>query len=239
MMATAWNEEVGVLKPFLIGIAGGSGSGKTTVARRIAEAFDPSEVVFMDMDSYYKDLAHLTLPERRKINFDHPDAFDTELLVEHLQQLSEFKPIDKPTYDFSRSTRAEQVIRLNPAPIVVVEGILVFAVKRVRQTLDARIFVSTDDDIRFIRRLQRDVTERGRRLESVIEQYTGTVRPMHHAFVEPSKRHADVIIPRGGKNEVAIRMVIADMRARVARTRIDGFDDGVELGESYSGPEEE
>jgi uridine kinase len=131
------------------------------------------------------------------------------------------------------------VIRLNPAPIVVVEGILVLAVKRVRQTLDARIFVSTDDDIRFIRRLQRDVTERGRRLESVIEQYTGTVRPMHHAFVEPSKRHADVIIPRGGKNEVAIRMVIADMRARVARTRIDGFDDGVELGESYSGPEEE
>ena len=217
------------MEPFFIGIAGGSGSGKTTVARRIAQAFDSSEVVSVDMDSYYRDLAHLTMPERRQINFDHPDAFDTELLGQHLTELRAFRAINKPVYDFQRSTRSEEVVPLKPAPIVLVEGILVLAVKRVRKQLDARVFVSTDDDIRFIRRLQRDVTERGRRLESVIQQYTETVRPMHHAFVEPSKRHADVIIPRGGKNEVAIRMVIADMRSRVTSMGIDlTFSDRLE-----------
>lgn len=203
------------MKPILVGVAGGSGSGKTTVAKRITKAFDSASVVHMDMDSYYKDLMHLTLPERRKVNFDHPDAFDTELFTAHLSALKSNRPIAKPVYDFTRSTRSEQVVELTPAPVVVVEGIMVLAVPEVRALLDAKIFVATDDDIRFIRRLERDVTERGRSLESIIEQYTKTVRPMHHAFVEPSKRHADIIIPRGGKNEVAIGMVISDLSARI------------------------
>lgn len=203
------------MQPILVGVAGGSGSGKTTVARRITKAFDSASVVHMDMDSYYKDLMHLTLPERRKVNFDHPDAFDTELFTAHLSALKSNLPIAKPVYDFTRSTRSEQVVQLTPAPVVVVEGIMVLAVPEVRALLDAKIFVATDDDIRFIRRLERDVTERGRSLESIIEQYTKTVRPMHHAFVEPSKRHADIIIPRGGKNEVAIGMVISDLNARI------------------------
>lgn len=204
------------MQPILVGVAGGSGSGKTTVARRITRAFDSSAVVHMDMDSYYKDLAHMTLPQRRKVNFDHPDAFDTELFTSHLAALKANRAIAKPVYDFTRSTRSEEVVQLTPAPVVVVEGIMVLAVQEVRALLDAKIFVATDDDIRFIRRLERDVTERGRSLESVIEQYTKTVRPMHHAFVEPSKRHADVIIPKGGKNEIAIGMVISDLNARIA-----------------------
>ncbi len=204
------------MQPILIGVAGGSGSGKTTVARRITKAFDSTSVVHMDMDSYYKDLTHLTLPDRRKVNFDHPDAFDTELFTAHLSALKSNLPVSKPVYDFTRSTRSAQVVELTPAPVVVVEGIMVLAVPEVRALLDAKIFVATDDDIRFIRRLERDVTERGRSLESIIEQYTKTVRPMHHAFVEPSKRHADIIIPKGGKNEVAIGMVISDLNARIA-----------------------
>lgn len=204
------------MQPILVGVAGGSGSGKTTVARRITRAFHSSAVVHMDMDSYYKDLAHLTLPQRRKVNFDHPDAFDTELFTSHLAALKSNRAIAKPVYDFTRSTRSEEVVQLTPAPVVVVEGIMVLAVQEVRALLDAKIFVATDDDIRFIRRLERDVTERGRSLESVIEQYTKTVRPMHHAFVEPSKRHADVIIPKGGKNEIAIGMVISDLNARIS-----------------------
>ena len=205
------------MTPILIGIAGGSGSGKTTVARRVLKSFDEGRAILMDMDSYYKDLGHLTLPERRKVNFDHPDAFDTELFSTHLQALKEGKGVDKPVYDFSRSTRSEQVQRIEPAPIVVVEGIMILAAAEVRRLLDAKMFVETDGDIRFIRRLERDVAERGRSLESVIAQYTQTVRPMHHAFVEPSKRHADIIIPRGGKNEVAIQMVIADLKARISK----------------------
>ncbi len=208
------------MQPILVGVAGGSGSGKTTVARRIVESFDSANVVHLDMDSYYKDLAHMTMPERRQVNFDHPDAFDTELFVQHLKALRASESINKPVYDFTRSTRSERVIPVSAAPVVIVEGIMVLAVASVREVLDAKIFVSTDGDIRFIRRLQRDVTERGRSLDSVIEQYTQTVRPMHYAFVEPSKRYADVIIPRGGKNEVAIRMVVADLHARLAAMNI-------------------
>ena len=207
------------MQPILVGVAGGSGSGKTTVARRILEAFSSEQAICLDMDSYYKDLSHLTLPERRQVNFDHPDAFDTELFVSHLEALKDAQPIAKPVYDFSRSTRAEQTIEVLPAPIVIVEGILVLAVREVREVLNARIFVSTDGDMRFIRRLQRDVSERGRSLDSVIEQYINTVRPMHHAFVEPSMRYADVVIPRGGKNEIAINMVIADLRLRLPAPR--------------------
>ena len=203
------------MKPILVGVAGGSGSGKTTVARRLVGAFDPAHVVCMDMDSYYRELSHLTLPERRSVNFDHPDAFDAELFASHLRTLRDGRAISKPVYDFSRSTRSSEVVHVDPTPVIVVEGIMVLAIEEVRSLLDARIFVETAGDIRFIRRLERDVTERGRSLESVIKQYTSTVRPMHHAFVEPSKRHADVIIPRGGKNEIAIRMVIADLYARL------------------------
>ena len=168
------------------------------------------------MDSYYKDLGHMTMPERRQVNFDHPEAFDTALFVEHLRSMREGLEIAKPVYDFSRSTRMEDTVPISPTPLVIVEGIMVLAVEEVREMLDAKIFVATDGDIRFIRRLERDVSERGRSLESVIEQYMATVRPMHHAFVEPSQRYADIIIPRGGKNEVAINMLIADLRAKLS-----------------------
>lgn len=202
--------------PILVGIAGGTGSGKTTVARRILGAFD-QEVICLDMDSYYCDLSHLSAQERRQVNFDHPDAFDTELFTSHLDQLSEGKKVEKPVYSFAESLRTGETIAVSPAPIILVEGILVLADPAVRARLDAKIFVDADDDIRFIRRLERDVAERKRSLESIIEQYTDTVRPMHYSFVEPSKRYADVIIPRGGKNDIAISMVVADIKARLLR----------------------
>lgn len=202
--------------PILVGIAGGTGSGKTTVARRILDAFD-EEVICLDMDSYYRDLSHMTKEERRSVNFDHPDAFDTELFIRHLDRLGEGESIEKPVYSFSESVRTGETISVSPAPIILVEGILVLAEPEVRELLDAKLFVDADDDIRFIRRLQRDVAERARSLESVIDQYTSTVRPMHYSFVEPSKRYADVIIPRGGKNDIAISMVVADLEARLFR----------------------
>jgi uridine kinase len=211
------NQTGGSMKPILVGIAGGSGSGKTTVARRIEGAFEDTHLVCLDMDSYYKDLGHMTMPERRQVNFDHPDAFDTELFVSHLRSMRAGEEIAKPVYDFSRSTRTSETVPIAPTPLVLVEGIMVLAVEEVREMLDAKIFVATDGDIRFIRRLERDVSERGRSLESVIAQYMETVRPMHHAFVEPSQRYADIIIPRGGKNRVAINMLIADLRAKISQ----------------------
>ncbi len=202
--------------PILVGIAGGTGSGKTTVARRILGAFN-EEVTCLDMDSYYQDLSHLDAEERRKVNFDHPDAFDTDLFIEHLDRLGRGETINKPLYSFEESVRTGEVVKVAPAPIILVEGILVLAVGSVRQLLDAKIFVDADDDVRFIRRLKRDVAERKRSLESVIHQYTKTVRPMHYSFVEPSKRYADVIIPRGGENDIAISMVVSDIKARLFR----------------------
>lgn len=202
--------------PILVGVAGGTCSGKTTVARRILDAFD-EEIICLDMDSYYRDLSHLPQEKRRKVNFDHPDAFDTDLFTEHLLELRRGNAIEKPVYSFSDSVRTEETTTLSSAPIVLVEGILVLAEVAVRELLDAKIFVDADDDIRFIRRLQRDVAERARSLDSVIDQYTSTVRPMHYSFVEPSKRYADIIIPRGGKNDVAISMVVADLQSRLAR----------------------
>lgn len=202
--------------PILVGIAGGTGSGKTTVARRILGAFD-EHVICLDMDSYYCDLSHLDKEARRNVNFDHPDAFDVDLFTDHLERLSAGDSVEKPVYSFADSVRTGQTITVEPAPIILVEGILVLADPAVRQLLDAKIFVDADDDIRFIRRLQRDVAERERSLESVIEQYTSTVRPMHYSFVEPSKRYADIIIPRGGKNDIAIAMVVSDINARLFR----------------------
>ena len=203
-------------EPILVGIAGGTGSGKTTVARRILGAFD-EQVICLDMDSYYRDLSHMAPEERREVNFDHPDAFDTELFTEHLEQLGRSEPIEKPIYSFEESVRTGETTLVEPAPIILVEGILVLAEVAVRRLLDTKLFVDADDDIRFIRRLQRDVAERSRSLESVIDQYTSTVRPMHYSFVEPSKRYADVIIPRGGKNDIAISMVVADIKERLVR----------------------
>lgn len=205
-------------RPLIIGVVGGSGSGKTTVARAILEATDVA-AAFLDQDAYYADLAHLTLDERRQVNFDHPDALDNDLLVAHLEALAAGQAIDKPTYDFAAHTRAAGTVRVEPAPVVVVDGILLFVEPRVRALLDIKIFVDVADDIRFIRRMQRDVAERGRTMDDVVRQYLGSVRPMHLEFVEPSKRHADVIIPEGGHNRIGVEMVIARVHQELRSRR--------------------
>ena len=200
------------MKPFLIGIAGGTGSGKTTVARRIYDSLHLDSAVFIDYDAYYKDLQHLSLEERAAINFDHPDSLDNDLLVHHLNELIGGRPIAKPVYDFSRHTRAEQSVPVQPRDVILVDGILLFAEARLREMFDLRIFVDTDADVRFIRRLRRDIEERGRTMDSVIEQYLTTVRPMHFEFVEPTKRYADVIVPHGGMNTPALDVLLARVR---------------------------
>ncbi len=204
------------MKPFLIGIAGGTGSGKTTVARRIYESLHLDSAAFLDHDSYYRELGHLTLEERRQINFDHPDSLDDDLLVQHLQELLAGRAIEKPVYDFAAHTRAPETVRVEPRDVVLVDGILLFANPALRELFDLKIFVDTDADVRFIRRLRRDLELRGRTLDSVIEQYLRTVRPMHFEFVEPSKRWADVILPRGGQNVAGIEVVAARVRERLA-----------------------
>ena len=201
------------MKPLVIGVAGGSGSGKTTVARRILERVGAEHIAYLPHDAYYKDLSHLPPEERRTFNFDHPDSLDTYLLLEHLAQLRIGQAVEIPVYDFATYTRKAETQHIAPAPIVLVEGILIFAEPALRDALDVRLFVDTDADLRFIRRLRRDVYERGRTVNSIIEQYLHTVRPMHLEFVEPSKRYADVIIPQGGYNEVAIEMVASRIRS--------------------------
>lgn len=193
----------------LIGIGGGTGSGKTTIATRIKESFKDARVVVIPQDAYYKDRSHLNPEERGRINYDHPDAFDTDLLIKHLNELKLGNPVEMPIYDFKTHTRLPQTIQVEPGEVIILEGILVLYDQRVRELLDIRIFVDTPDDIRFIRRLVRDVKERGRTVESVINQYLETVRPMHLEFVEPTKSFADVIIPEGGHNDVAINMFIS------------------------------
>jgi len=207
---------VSLSRPLVIGIAGGSGSGKTTVARAIEEAIVP-ESVLIDQDAYYKDLAHLVLEERKKVNFDHPDAFDTELMIAQLQALAAGEAIAKPTYDYPAHTRAAETVRVAPRDVILVEGILLFADARLRGLFDVKVFVDVADDVRFIRRLQRDVVERGRSMESVIQQYLTTVRPMHLEFVEPSKRWADIILPEGGQNRVGIEMIVARVEIEARR----------------------
>ncbi|MCB9638621.1 MAG: uridine kinase [Myxococcales bacterium] len=204
-------------RALIIGIAGGTGSGKTTVARKIAEIFRSEEVLLIDQDSYYKDLSHLSFEERKHVNFDHPDAFDTELLVEHLRALRKRLPIQKPVYSYKEHRRKEETVHVPPAHIILLEGILVLEMEPLRELMDIKIFVDTDDDIRLIRRLTRDIKERGRDLEQSIIQYEQTVRPMHLAFVVPSKRYADVVIPHGGENRVAIQMLEATLRERLRR----------------------
>jgi uridine kinase len=206
------------MKPFIIGIAGGTGSGKTTVARKIYQSLRLDEAVFLDHDSYYRDLGHLPVEERKTLNFDHPDSLDNELLLDHLARLTAREPIEKPTYDFAANTRAAGTTRVEPRDVILVEGILLFVEPRLREIFDLKIFVDTDADVRFIRRLQRDLELRGRTVESVIEQYLATVRPMHFEFVEPSKRYADVILPRGGNNTAGIEVITARIRERLAET---------------------
>jgi uridine kinase len=197
----------------LVGVAGGSGSGKTTVVEEIIRGLEPQPVSVIHHDAYYKDLAHLPFQERVKVNFDHPDALETALLVEHLAKLREGKAVEVPVYDFSTHTRTRKVSRVEATGVVIVDGILVLAEERLRELLDIKVFVDTDPDIRFIRRLERDLRERGRSLESVVEQYLGSVRPMHLAFVERSRAYADVIIPEGGQNRVAIDLLVSRLRA--------------------------
>ncbi|MFL5488913.1 MAG: uridine kinase [Gemmatimonadaceae bacterium] len=205
------------LKPLIIGIAGGSGSGKSTVARNVAELLTTSSVAFIDMDAYYKNFPTLSLDDRRQLNWDHPDAFDYDLLCAQLESLSRRQPIEKPEYDFVSHLRRLEPTRVAPADVVVIDGILLFVDERVRDLCDVKVFVDADADIRLIRRIERDTQERGRPLEEIIEQYLSTVQPMHLEFVEPSKRYADVIVPRGGHNAIAIEMIVAKIQRRLQR----------------------
>lgn len=210
------------MKPLIIGIAGGTGSGKTTVARKIAEALAAvpnASIAFLDMDGYYRNFAHLPMDERRKINWDHPEAFDLDLFVSHLEQLSRGESIEKPVYDFSTHLRSSRTERLTPADVIVVDGILLFVDERVRALCDVKVFVDADPDIRLVRRIQRDMSERDRPLEEILEQYLTTVRPMHQQFVEPGKRYADIILPRGGQNAVAIEMILTTIQRRLDARR--------------------
>ena len=216
------------MQPVVIGIAGGSGSGKSTVLRRIIEAFGPERIAMLDHDAYYRDLAHLPHDVRAAFNFDHPDALETGLMVEQLDALLGGAAIEKPTYDFVTHSRREATIAVRPRPVVIVEGILVLAEAALVERMDIMIFVDTDDDIRLVRRIRRDIDERGRSIHSVLDQYERTVRPMYLEFVEPSKRRADVIIPRGGHNRVAIEMLLARIQtlldAAEGREQVPGLD---------------
>jgi uridine kinase len=204
------------MKPLVIGIAGGTGSGKSTVARNVAAALGDASVAFIDMDAYYLDHGHLSIEERRKVNWDHPNAFDWDHLVTQLGQLAGGAAIDKPVYDFVNHARSAETVQIPPADVVVIDGILLFVDARVRDLCDVKVFVDADADVRLIRRIRRDMTKRGRPLAEILEQYLSTVQPMHLEFVEPSKRYADVIVPRGGHNPVAIEMIVAKIAHRVA-----------------------
>ena len=199
----------------IIGICGGTGSGKTTLARRVIETVGRENVILVEQDSYYRNLADMPLDERRQANFDHPDAIDSEMLMNHLKRLRLGQSIEMPIYDFKTHTRRIETEHIDPKPVVLVEGILIFSEARILNLLDVRIFVDTPDDIRFIRRLQRDITERGRTVESVIAQYYKTVRPMHFEFVEPSKRRADIIIPEGANTEIGIEFICSKIREEI------------------------
>jgi len=200
------------MQPILIGVAGGTGSGKTTVANQILRRVGAEHITYIPHDAYYRDHSHLPSHLRNQVNFDHPDSLETELLIEHLKILRAGRAVEIPIYDFTTHTRTQRTRHVKPAPVILVEGILVFAEPELRALFDVKLYVDTDADVRFVRRLRRDIEERGRSVESVCEQYLSTVRPMHLEFVEPSKRYADVIIPEGGFNEVAIEMVAARIR---------------------------
>lgn len=199
-------------KPVVIGVAGGSGSGKTSVTKAIYESFKGHSITMIQQDFYYKDQSDLPFEERLKTNYDHPLAFDNDLLIEHLEKLLRYEAIEKPVYDYSLHTRSKEVIEVEPKDVIILEGILVLEDERLRNLMDIKLFVDTDADIRIIRRMSRDIKERGRTLDSVIEQYTNVVRPMHNQFIEPTKRYADVIIPEGGQNHVAIDLMVTKIQ---------------------------
>ena len=199
----------------IIGICGGTGSGKTTIARAIVEAVGARKVVLVEQDSYYRNLADMPLDERKQANFDHPDSLDSDMLVNHILRLKQGLAVEMPLYDFKTHTRSDKIEVIEPRPVVIVEGILIFAVSRVLDLLDVRVYVDTPDDIRLMRRLKRDFTERGRTYERTLEQYERTIRPMHFEFVEPTKRHADVIIPEGGQTNVSVELLCGLVREKL------------------------
>ena len=207
--------------PLVIGIAGGSGSGKTTVASIVLDRVGRHRIAYLPHDAYYRDLTELPKNQRMQVNFDHPDSLESDLMAKHIQTLKNWEGVDMPVYDFTTHHRTDKTLRINPQRVILVEGILIFADPTLRSMFDVKIFVDTDPDIRFIRRLQRDIAERGRTTETVINQYLSTVRPMHLEFVEPSKRYADVIIPEGGLNAVAMDMVISRIEALLKEERKD------------------
>ena len=207
-------------KPVVIGVAGGTGSGKTTVAKQILKSFPDQQILMIQQDAYYKDQSFLPYEERIKTNFDHPFAFDNDLFLSHLSMLLEYKPIEKPIYDFKIYTRKPETIKVIPKDVIIVEGILALEDERLRNLMDIKIFVDTDADVRIIRRLVRDIRDRGRTLESVIDQYLSVVRPMHLQFVEPTKRYADIIIPQGGKNKVAVDLLVTKIKAILANRQV-------------------
>ncbi len=202
--------------PLVVGIAGGTGSGKSTVARKIGDGLRDLTVAYLDLDAYYRDHSHLTLEERRKVNWDHPDAFDFPLFLSHLAALKAGEGVDKPVYDFVTHTRSDQRVETQSARVIVVDGILLFVEETVRSALDLKVFVDADADVRLARRIARDTVERGRPVDEILEQFLTTVRPMHLQFVEPSKRYADLIVPLGGHNLIAIDMILASIRQLVS-----------------------
>ena len=201
----------------IIGVAGGTGSGKSTLVKRLQEAFRDEDVATLCHDYYYKAHPELTYEERTKLNYDHPQSFDTDMLVEHIRTLKQNVPIERPVYSFVEHNRTEEKVAVKPSKVIIIDGILIFENKELRDLMDIKVFVDTDADVRLARRILRDVRERGRSMESVINQYTSTVKPMHEEFVEPSKRYADVIIPEGGFNSVAVQMLIQNIRSLLSR----------------------
>ncbi|UUX34044.1 uridine kinase [Fundicoccus culcitae] len=200
-------------KPIVIGVTGGSGSGKSSVSNKILQNFSTYSIVLLQQDSYYKDQSHLNFEERLNTNYDHPFAFDNELFYEHLNQLVNGQSIEEPVYDFEQYTRSSQTIIKESREVIIVEGILILDDERIRDLLDIKVYVETDDDIRLARRILRDVKDRGRSVESVIQQYIDVVKPMHHQFIEPTKRYADIIVPEGGYNQVAIDLLATKIRS--------------------------
>ena len=200
-------------RPIVIGVTGGSGSGKTSVSRAIYNQFTGHSILMLEQDFYYKNQDDLSFEERLKTNYDHPFAFDTDLLIQHLEDLIHYKAIEKPVYDYAAHTRSKEIIIQEPKEVIILEGILILEDPRLRKLMDIKVYVDTDDDIRIIRRIKRDIEERGRTLNSVIEQYLTVVKPMHHQFVEPSKKYADIIIPEGGTNQVAIDLMTTKIRS--------------------------
>jgi uridine kinase len=199
-------------KPVVIGVAGGSGSGKTSVTKAIYDSFKSQSILMIEQDYYYKDQSHLPMEERLKTNYDHPLAFDNDLLIQHIQKLLRHEAIEKPVYDYAVHTRSSEVVHVEPKDVIILEGILILEDERLRNLMDMKLYVDTDADLRIIRRLLRDIKERGRSMDSVIEQYVNVVRPMHNQFIEPTKRYADVIIPEGGHNHVAIDLMVTKIQ---------------------------